>query len=195
MYELPTYVVVNDTQYNIRNQGDFRVVLDCFVALNDIDLPKELRLLTCMIIFYSDFNDIDDLNDLDIDTIRELLNQMYSFFNCGDDNIGASKPYKLVDWENDSQLIMSSINVVAHKEVRAEAYLHWWTFMGYYLNIGEGPFSNIVAIREKIIKHKKLEDYEKEFKRDNPQYFNWEWRTEQEIAEDNLLKELWHTVP
>lgn len=195
MYDLPSSIIVDDKEYSIRNKGDFRVILDCFVALNDTDLPEQLRVLTCMIIFFNDFNSIEDIAELDSDIIQKLVEQMYLFFNCGETSVGASKPYRLVDWENDSQLIMSSINVVAHKEIRLEPFVHWWTFMGYYLNIGEGPFSNIVTIREKIVKHKKLEDYEKEFKKDNPQYFNWEWRTEQEIAEDKLLMEMWKTVP
>lgn len=193
MYDLPKYVTVDDKQFGIRNEGDFRVILDCFIALNDTDLPEQLRVLTCMIIFYSDFDSIEDLAEYDTSVLSQLVEQMYLFFNCGEKSIGASKPYKLVDWENDSQLIMSSINAVAHKEVRLEPYLHWWTFMGYYLNIGEGPFSNIISIREKIVKHKKLEDYEKEFKRDNPQYFNWDWRTEEQIREDQLMLEIWNS--
>jgi hypothetical protein len=32
-----------------------------------------------------------------------------------------------------------------------------------------------------------------EFKRDNPQYFNWDWRTEEQIREDQLMLEIWNS--
>ena len=191
MYDLPTSILIEDREFKIRNKGDFRVILDCFIALNDIEMEKELRILTSLIIFYEDFNSIEDIAKLDVDTIAELVKAMYRFFNCNEDSIGAVKPYRLVDWEHDSHMIISSINAVAHKEVRSEPYVHWWTFMGYYLNIGDGAFANVISIREKIVKQKKLEKYEKEFMANNPQYFKWEWRTEEQLEEDKLIQELW----
>ena len=192
MFELPTYIEVDDKQFNIRNKGDYRVILDCFVALNDIELDEQLRVLTCMIIFYQDLNSIDDIAELDKDTILELVDKMYFFFNCNEKSIGATKPYRLIDWEKDTQLIASSINKVANLEVRSLEYLHWWTFMGYYLNIGEGVLSNVVSIRDKIVRGKKLESYEKEFMHDNPHYFDWEWKTQEQIEEEKLMRELWN---
>ena len=192
MFELPTYIEVDDKQFNIRNKGDYRVILDCFVALNDIELDEQLRVLTCMIIFYQDLNSIDDIAELDKDTILELVDKMYFFLNCNEKSIGATKPYRLIDWEKDTQLIASSINKVANLEVRSLEYLHWWTFMGYYLNIGEGVLSNVVSIRDKIVRGKKLESYEKEFMHDNPHYFDWEWKTQEQIEEEKLMRELWN---
>jgi len=46
-------------------------------------------------------------------------------------------------------------------------YLHWWTFFSYYMEIGEGLFSQVVSIRSKKAQHKKLEKYEQEFYREN----------------------------
>ena len=74
---------------------------------------------------------------------------------------------------------------------RALTYLHWWTFMGYFCSIGESTLSTVVSIRDKILKGKKLEKYETEFRRDNPQYFKWDSRTLQEKEDDELLKQLW----
>jgi hypothetical protein len=37
--------------------------------------------------------------------------------------------------------------------------------------IGDGALATVVGIRDKIARGKKLEKYEQDFKRDNPQYF------------------------
>ena len=55
MYELPTTITINDKVYAIREQGDFRMVLDCFQVLNDVELSETERLLACLLIFFEDF--------------------------------------------------------------------------------------------------------------------------------------------
>ena len=37
MYEIPISVRINNIEYRIRNNGDYRVILDCFSALQDVD--------------------------------------------------------------------------------------------------------------------------------------------------------------
>lgn len=142
--------------------------------------------------FYEDINSIDDINILDVDTIRELVEKMYNFFNCGQTSVGAKQDHKVVDWEKDAQMIASAINTVARTEIRAVEYCHWWTFMGYYLAIGECAFSTVVSIRHKLKTHKKLEQYEKEFKRDNPELFIWDDASVEQKQADDLLRELWN---
>ena len=60
-------------------------------------------------------------------------------------------------------MIFSAVNKVAGQETRELQYLHWWTFLGYFDEVGEGTFSFIVGIRHKLNKGKKLEKHEKEF--------------------------------
>ena len=195
MYSLPTSVTTKDgTTYHITNNGDFRVVLNCFTACNDMELTSEdEQVLACLLIFYNEFEDFDDLACLDKDTLEELALFMFNFFNCGqpEDRIGANKHKKLIDWEDDEMLIISAVNNVAHTEVRALEYLHWWTFMGYYLAIGESVLSTVVSIRDKITKGTKLEDYEKEFKRDNPEYFIWNSKSRADLEAEEFVKSVW----
>ena len=188
MYELPITITVNENIYAIRNNGDYRMVLDAFSALNDVTLDKQERLM----IFYPDFEDIEVILCSPEELLTELVNKMFDFMNCGQTNPGAKTEMKLIDWEGDSQLIASGINNVAGKEIRSVEYCHWWTFMGYYFAIGESPLSTVVGIRSKIAKGKKLEKYEQEFRRDNPQYFIWDNRTLQQKEDDALLAELWN---
>lgn len=192
MYELPTTVTVNDAIYTIRNNGDYRMVLDCFQVLNDVSLSEEERVIACLLIFYEDFNEIESVLSLDGDLIQALLDNAFLFFNCGQKNVPGETNYKTIDWETDAQLISSAVNKVAGKEIRAETYLHWWTFMGYFNAVGESALSTVVGIRHKIVKGKKLEKYEQEFRRDNPQYFTWDKRTLKQKEEDELINQLWN---
>lgn len=192
MYELPTSITVNNKEYQIRNNGDYRMVLDCFQVLNDVELSETERTLACLIIFYEDFNDIESVLSLDGETTKALIDNAFLFFNCGQERSQGETNYKTIDWETDSQLISSAVNKVAGKEVRAETYLHWWTFMGYFNAVGESALATVVGIRSKIAKGKKLEKYETEFRRDNPQYFTWDMRTLKQKEDDELLNQLWN---
>ena len=191
MYAIPTTITVENTEYHIRNDGDYRVVLDCFNALNDVELSEQERVLACAVIFSDDL-DIDDILHFTDTHFTEFVQQMYNFFNCGEpDGIAANTTRKVIDWEGDQQIICAGVNKVAGTEIRALGYLHWWTFMGYFCSIGESVLSTVVSIRDKILKGKKLEKYEQEFRAHNPQYFVWDSRSLQDKEDDELLKQLW----
>lgn len=192
MFDIPTSVLVGEQSLPIRCQGDYRMVLDCFAALNDIELEKEERVYCALIIFYEDFNSLEDL--MHFPYLNEAVKKMYWFFNCGDDKgVGANKHRKLIDWEGDSQLIASAVNKVANTEVRMAEYIHWWTFMGYYLAIGESPLATIVGIRSKIMEGKKLEKHEIKFKNDNPQYFIWDNKSIEDKEAEEAVLSLWNS--
>jgi hypothetical protein len=194
MFELPTSITIDGDNYPIRNQGDFRMVLDCFKCLQDIELTEQERILVALCIFYEDVAGVEYIQEV-FNTDSKLVTaveEMYNFFNCGQESVGAARNHKLIDWEKDSQVIVSAINNVAKKEIRAETYIHWWTFMGYYLAIGECPLSTIVNIRDKIVRGKKLEKWEQDFKLNNPEYFNWNFKSVEEEELDNYIRELWN---
>lgn len=192
MYSLQTSVVIDDEEFNIRESGDYRMVLDCFKVLEDMELTKQERLVTCLIIFYDGMETIEDLGQLP--DMAKAVKAMYEFFNCGQsESPGIHSSYKLVDWESDESLIVSAVNKVAQKEVRAESYIHWWTFMGYYMAVGDSPLSNIVSMRNKIVKGKKLEKHEREFRSENPHYFNWNRTTIQQKEAEDWVRQTWNT--
>ena len=188
MYALPTSITIDGKDYAVRNQGDFRTVLDCFETLDTIELTKEERILTCLIIFYDGMETVDDLAVFP--SLIEAYEKMVWFFNCGEESIGNQSNYKLIDWQKDASLLYSAINNVAQKEVRNEEYLHWWTFMGYYLAIGECSLSHIISIRGKRAKGKKLEKYERQFVQENPQYF-WNNQTVEQQELDAEIRKMW----
>ena len=89
----------------------------------------------------------------------------------------------MIDWEQDAPIIVPAVNSVAHTEVRSVEYMHWWTFWGYFMEVGESLLSSVLNIRDKKAKHKKLEKYEQEFYRENKELIDFKRReTEEEKA-------------
>lgn len=189
MYELPTEIEIKDVPYRIRNGGDYRTILDIFSVLGDETLTQQERVISSLIIFYEDLNSIEDLNKLP--DIEEAVKKMYDFFNVGSPESSAKEHRKLVDWEQDEQLITAAINSNLGKEIRLESYIHWWTFMGYYMSIGESTFATVISIRNKSAKGEKLEKWERKFKTENSQYFMIDTRSIQQKEDDAWLKEIW----
>ena len=191
MYSLQTSVSVNQASFKITNRGDFRMVLDCFKALNDIELTELEQVYSALIIFYKDINSLEDIAHYK-DILPELITEMMKFFNGGEEDRSTNKKtYRLIDWDKDSNLICSAVNNVAKQEVRALEYLHWWTFLGYYMAIGESSLATIVGIRAKIAKGEKLENYEKKFRTENPEYFDMDYRSRDQREAEDYVKELW----
>ena len=188
MYSLQTTVEIDDSVFHIRNKGDFRVILDCFDALNDTELTEMERLYCALIIFYKEFEDIEDIPE---ENLPRLYEEMVRFFNGGEEVKSNTEHHKLIDWSKDSNLICSAINNIAKQEIRSLDYLHWWTFLGYYTAIGDCPLSNIVAIRYKIANGEKLEKHEQKYRQDNPEYFNYDMRSTEQKEADEYVRKLW----
>lgn len=193
MYELPTSVMIQEQSFAIRNNGDYRMVLDCFNVLNDLELNEMEKLYACLIIFYEDINSLEDIDKFP--DMEEAIEKMYNFFDGDIPKVENQPPknYRLVDWEGDAMLISSAVNQVAGKEVRAEKYVHWWTFLGYYMAIGDCALANVVAIRYKIATGKPLDKSDKKFRLENPQYFTFDVRTIEQQREDAYVRSLWNS--
>lgn len=151
MYSLPTTISIDGIKFDICEKGDYNMVLDCFAALNDSELSESERLTAAMTIFYKDITDPDKIPLIfnGDEGMVAAVKKMFEFFNCGRSRMGAELPYKLIDWEKDGQIICAAVNNAAGKEIRAEPYIHWWTFMGWFCSIGESVLSTVCAIRKK----------------------------------------------
>lgn len=190
MYELPITVEVAGKSYKIRNGADYRTIIGVISLCEDPELTKEERTVSALIVFYEDINEFEDIFEVFGENTKEAMDAMLKFISYDyDDDLASSAKVKLIDWVQDENLIIAGINSVARTEVRALEYLHWWTFLSYYMSIGESALSTVVSIRNKIAKGKKLEKYEKEFRRENPAYFRWK---NQEIEERNFIESIWN---
>lgn len=166
-WELPTSLNVGGVDYKIRT--DYRVILDILAAVNDPGIFEEgmseeekkmEQVLTMLQILYIDFEDMPR-NDW-----KEAAEKANDFIDCGLKDDGRPKP-RLMDWEQDAPLIIPAVNKVSNQDIRAVKYMHWWTFFGYYMEIGECMLSTVINIRSKKKKGKKLEKWEKEFYQQN----------------------------
>lgn len=152
---LPTTVEVAGQEYPIRS--DFRAILDICVALNDPELSDTDRGQVVLEIFYP------DLETMPPEDWNEAIQKCFWFLNCGNQEKGRQNAPKLVDWEKDFQYIVSPVNRVLGKEIRSEKYVHWWTFISAYYEIGECLFSQIVRIRSQLARGKPLDQGDREW--------------------------------
>ncbi len=183
-YGLPTKMEVGGVIYDIRT--DYRVILDIYAALNDPDLDPDVRAYEVLHIFYEDADSIPE------EYQQEAIDKCLQFLRGGIGK-GRDKPGpKLIDWEQDFHLIAPPINRIMGCEVRNLDYLHWWSLLGAYYEIGDCFFSQIVAIRSKKAKGKKLDKQDREFYRQNKDLIDFE--TRYSAAEENFFRE-WCGAP
>lgn len=176
-WDLPRSLNVGGVVYPIRT--DFRVVLDILRAFNDPDLDDVGKNCVMLRLIFPGWRDIPKGH------LEEAMRAAADFIDAGNKPNGKNHP-KMIDWEQDAPLIIPAVNAVAHAEIREMQDLHWWTFLGWFMEIRESTFSSILYIRDKRIKGKKLEKWEKEFIRDNRHLVDFRKRkmeTEEDIAE------------
>lgn len=191
---LPETLTVGGVEYPIRT--DYRNVLQVFEAFQDPELTQEEKWIVAIYLLIEDFSCADDVLQAAQDgfDLGEAMKQISWFISAG-------QPEKQVleqptyNWTQDEQMIFSAVNKVAGRETRELEYLHWWTFLGYFNEVGEGTFSFIVGIRNKLNKGKKLDKHEKEFLSNNKELVLMKKpltkeKQEQEDAYKSLLDEV-----
>ena len=153
--DLPKVLTVGGGEYEIRT--DFRDVLRVVSAFNAEELSDQEKVLVCLRQMLVTPEAIPE------DKLAEAFNAIIQFIECTTSADAGKKP-ALVDWEKDEQMIFAAVNKTAGFEVRAVPYLHWWTFLGYFQSIdSEDLWGQVLTIRQKRAKHKKLEKWEQEF--------------------------------
>ena len=159
-WELPTSISVNNTEYAIRT--DYRAVMDILTAFSDKEMlgesEEETNIIRALLV----------LNILFIDEVKpedqnEAIKKAIEFIDMGIESSRDVKKPTLMDWDQDAPLIIPAINKVLGREIRADKYMHWWTFLSAYMEIGECSFTHIINIRDKKAKGKKLEKWELEY--------------------------------
>ena len=177
IWALPTTVDVNGTTYPI--QSDYRAILDILVALTDRELDERDRAEAALTIFYPDFD------EMPVSDYQEALNQCFRFIDHGQENREKRKQPEIMSWAQDFDLYIAPINRIAGCEIRALEYLHWYTFLSYYQEIGDCLFAHVVSIRDKKAVGKPLDKQEREFYRRNREIIDL--KTNYTDAEKNIL--------
>lgn len=156
-WNLPESLNINGVDYGIRS--DFRAVLDILSAFSDDELTDTEKTKVMIEILY--YPVVPLPNELE-----EAAQKAIWFIDCGIEQDDIPKP-RTMDWEQDAAIIFPAINKIAGFEVRGNQEIHWWTFYGWFMEISDSLFSQVLAIRQKLAKGKKLEKWEREFLRNN----------------------------
>ena len=180
---LPQTLTVGGRALPIR--ADFRNVLRIFEAAADEHLTDDEKAFICLKRLYA----------VPVPLIHgeEALRQAYRFCDGGDMPKSKPLPVRVLDWKHDEQILLPAVSRAAGvPDIRALPFLHWWTFLGLFGEIGEGLFSTVMHIRQKRARGKKLEKWEQEFLAQNKELVIL--RTAQEQAEidetEAFLREL-----
>ncbi len=161
-WRLPTSLEVGGVDYPIRT--DFRDVLYLLEIFGDPEYEPDEQGAICLRVMYPQWESIP------AERQEEALARAVEFIDMGvggENGRDRGRKPRTVDWEQDGPIIVPAVNKVLGQEVRAMEYLHWWTFLGAYMEIGESLFTTVLGIRQKRARGKKLEKYEQEFCRDN----------------------------
>lgn len=185
MYDLPTAIRVGGKEHKIRRDGDYRVVLSAMDALQNESLKSDgvcgnERANVALRVFYEDVFAIGDK--------LEAYKQMCIFIDCGIYSDSPKATYKLYDWKQDEQPIAAAVSKVYGSPIRQCEYLHWWDFMAYFADVGEGQFSYICGIRNKLRKGAKLDKEERAFMTSCPGVVNLKTRVS--APEADLIKSI-----
>lgn len=183
-YGLPKSVVIGGEPFVVRY--DYRVILDIFEMMNDPDLNGEDRALAMLQMFYMDFDALTDY--------EAAIQECMKFINGGKEEPPGKKQPSVISWSQDFPIIAAPINRVLGREIRAIDYnpetntggLHWWTLLSAYYEIGDCLFAQVVRIRDKKARGKKLDKQEQEFYRKNRELVDIE--THYSEAENDLVK-------
>ena len=161
VWELPTSIVVGGIKYDIRT--DFRAILDILKTFNDPEFENDEKWIVALTILYIDFDEMPPQD------YEEAIEKAIEFIDMGIKDDGKKQPH-VMDWVQ---------------------YLHWWTFLGAYMEIGESLFSQILSVRMKKAKGKKLEDWEREFYKENKTLIDLDVKySEEELEEQKRLNDL-----
>ena len=156
--ELPNSLVINGEEWDIRTH--FLDILKIIVAFNDPNIENAEKIFICLQILYESF---DEMPESDYEAaFKEAL----KFIDCGmPESKKRTSSARTIDWEHDESILFPAINKIAGCEVRSLPYLHWWTFMGYFMEIStDGVFGSVLRLRQKKRNRKTpLDKAEKDF--------------------------------
>lgn len=168
-YTMPFEVEIDGKIHKIRNNCDFRVVLDCIQASKDDELEPQERTFVALNIFYEDFESITNF--------EMAVKEMTAIINEGEEDVTDGKgenQVEIADFNIDFPVYISALNKNLGYDCRnPNTFTHWWTFLSAYKEIGECFFSNVVSIRNKRYnQHKPLDKADREFYAKNEKVIN-----------------------
>lgn len=184
VWELPDSVEAGGKKWKIRT--DFRNVLTIFKFFDSPEYEDDEKWEICLSLLYEDY----DIDRMPPAYVKEaLMNDAVSFFNMGMPEDKTTHA-RLMDWEQDAPIMAAPMSAQLGRDIRDPAPLHWWRFLSAYYGIGESLFAEVLSIRQKKAKGKKLEKYEQEFYRANKALIDLKPKEQRSNDEKEELRKL-----
>lgn len=161
LWELPTCLCVGGE--NLEIETDYRKILKILKVFSDPEYDIDEQWEICIGVLFKDY-DVDNPPSGYI--LAEMQKQAMEFIDAGI-KVDEKKRPRVMDWWQDAPILAAPISKALGRDVRSPEPLHWWTFLGAYMGIGESLFSEILNIRIKKYKGQKLEKHEQEFYKEN----------------------------
>lgn len=157
---------------------DYRIALSIFNAINDKETTQNEKNFVILDAIYPDYTKIPTKQR------NEAYERACKFLDGIDNDEEVIEPsknraitnMKILDWNKDSRYIFQAINRVAGFEVRSVKYMHWWTFLGYFGEIGAECFiSMLMQLRRKIAYKEKLTKEEAKYYKENKEIIDLDY--------------------
>ncbi len=168
---LPEELDVGNKKYKINS--DFRPCISILETFERNDLTEHEKVGVMVGILYED--EIPD------DLLLEAAEKAVWFLNCGAENSSSSGGVdygRLYSWSQDARFIIPAVDRVLGFSSRRTEHLHWWEFIGAFMEIGECTFTTLIHQR-------KLKKTGKQSKSDK----EW-WAENKDIAELKIEEQL-----
>jgi len=172
---------------NLPINTDFRQILALFPMFADPKLTDTEKAFVCCRRIYR--------CKIDASAFADATIQAYRFIDGGEIPKSEPEKAKIIDWEKDEKIIIPAISkTLGVIDVRELPYLHWWTFLGAFGEIGEGILATVLNLRRKRAAGEKLDKWEEKYVRRNRDLIIIESREDEEaLAEtEAFIKELFH---
>lgn len=171
---LPSFIELGGKKYKI--DADFRNCISIMQMFEDTEIyENEKPIIMVKLLFFEEipnkvfYEAIEkSMMFLDIQTSKEQLEENNNFTV---DNIG-----RLYSWSQDIKYIIPAVDRVLGFSSRRQQFLHWWEFIGSFMEIGECTFTTLIHQR-------KLKKTGKQTKDDK----EW-WNNNRNIAELKIDK-------
>ena len=181
IFDLPAALEFGGKAWRIHT--DFRDVLRTLTAFEDPNLTDGEKAYICLHNTYVAFAEIPR------EQLQAAFDAAVAFIDHGSRDDGPSP--RTMDWTQDAPLIFPAVNRAAGFEVRSAGYMHWWTFMGYFMEIRDSVYATVLNLRGKRARGKRLEKDEQEFWRRNRGICELKRKyTDAELEEQAALKSM-----
>ena len=117
VWRLPKSLMIGDQEFEIRT--DYRDILKILMFFSDPNYDDVERWMICLRILFPDWR------NLPTDRMEEIYPVVREFLDMGqtEEDDGKKRP-NLMDWQQDSKMIISSVNKVVGHDVRGDDYMH-----------------------------------------------------------------------